>query len=448
MLLKAFPHVDPKALDKYYQKCRYARLVASITFLLKCLPPFLTRIVWSLGYQYLFQKVCLGVTLDVMRNDCGLPDDVIGAILYSYGDYGTPPSESPFFVQAFMESHYDGGAFFPKGGSTSIAKTLVAAIQRRGGKVFAAAPVETIITKKDAWGRETAVGVCVRGVKVLSRKGVISGAGFARTFETGSGGVPPLVTDEQASAAQLALIHSNGLVQSPLKPSNAFFYLFVGLNGTDEELGLPAQNIWHLQSWNHDELFQEMLNTESIDEALKTKLPLVFLSNESAKDPDYQKRHPGKSTITMVAWTNPQWFSTWSDTKHGNRGQDYEAIKAKMTKQLLEVLYLHFPKTKGKVAVTELGTPLSVNKYLGRINGEIYNLDHNVSRFDSLGAQLALHPQTTIKNLYLTGQDANFVSIEGATMSGFFTAARFSIFAFLFAYLPLVLSCIPGFIWY
>jgi all-trans-retinol 13,14-reductase len=78
MLLKAFPHVDPKALDKYYQKCRYARLVASISFLLKCLPPFMTRIVWSLGYQYLFRKVCLGVTLDVMRNDCGLPDDVIG----------------------------------------------------------------------------------------------------------------------------------------------------------------------------------------------------------------------------------------------------------------------------------------------------------------------------------------------------------------------------------
>lgn len=270
------------------------------------------------------------------------------AILYSYGDYGTSPSESPFFVQAFMESHYDGGAFFPKGGSSSIAKTLVAAIHRRGGKVFAATPVESIITKKDIWGHQTAVGVCVRGVTVLTRKGVISGAGFARTFETGSQGIPPLVRDDQASAAQLGLIHSNDAFQSPFRPSNAFFYLFVGLNGTDKELGLLAQNVWHLQSWNHDESFQNMFDTGAIDESLKTEPPLVFLSNESAKDPDYNKRHPEKSTVTMIAWTNPEWFTQWSDTKHGDRGQDYTDIKDKMTKQLLEVLYLHFQRPKAR----------------------------------------------------------------------------------------------------
>ena len=345
-----------------------------------------------------------------------------------------------------MESHYDGGAFFPTGGSASIAKTLVAAILRRGGKVYSASPVERILTQENMWGNHAAIGVCIRGVRVLTRKGVISGSGFTKTFETGAGGNAPLVSDKRVSAAQLALIHRNNVNKSPFKLSNAFFYLFVGLNGTDQELGLPGQNVWHLKDWNLDEALQNLLHADDIQEALDSEPPLVFLSNESAKDPEYTKRHPGKSTVTMVAWTNPGWFRRWNETKHGSRGIEYEAIKVKMTETLLKVLYLHFPKTKGKVAIAELGTPLSVNKYLGRTNGEIYNLDHNVSRFDSLGAHLALHPQTTIKNLYLAGQDTTVVSIEGAAMSGYMAAARLSFYALLFVCLPVALSCLPGFI--
>ena len=103
---------------------------------------------------------------------------------------------------------------------------------------------------------------------------------------------------------------------------------------------------------------------------------------------------------------------------------------------MLQVLHAHFPRTKDRVAYAELGTPLSVNKYLGRGNGEIYNLDHTVSRFDSLGAQLALHPETTIPGLHLAGQDTAAVSIEGATMSGVFVSARISSRALLFICIP------------
>ena len=78
MLLNHFHNLDPRDLDKYYQKCGYARMVASIYFALKCLPPCVTRIVWLLGYAYWFRKVCLGRTIDIMKIDCGLPDDVIG----------------------------------------------------------------------------------------------------------------------------------------------------------------------------------------------------------------------------------------------------------------------------------------------------------------------------------------------------------------------------------
>jgi hypothetical protein len=62
-----------------------------------------------------------------------------------------------------------------------------------------------------------------------------------------------------------------------------------------------------------------------------------------------------------------------------------------------------------------------------------------VGRFTSLGAQLALHPQTTVKNLYMCGQDVLAVGIVGATMSGFLTCARVNLLSFLTVYVHIAL---------
>jgi len=36
-----------------------------------------------------------------------------------------------------LETHFLGGGYFPRGGSASVAKTIVAAIERRGGHALA-----------------------------------------------------------------------------------------------------------------------------------------------------------------------------------------------------------------------------------------------------------------------------------------------------------------------
>ena len=108
-------------------------------------------------------------------------------------------------------THYKGGAFFPTGGSSSIAKvrvgvrarararararvrlahpnpnpnplltltkTLVATVTRRGGSCFVRSPVSEILIEG---GR--AVGVVARGVTMRARVAVISDAGFRNTF--------------------------------------------------------------------------------------------------------------------------------------------------------------------------------------------------------------------------------------------------------------------------
>ena len=146
--------------------------------------------------------------------------------------------------------------------------------------------------------------------------------------------------------------------------------------------------------------------------------------------------------MTIVALTDSRWFNKFKHTTHANRDKEYELIKDKMTTTLLDILYLHFPTTKGRVEFTSMGTPLSTNKYLGRAVGEIYNLDHTEARFKTLNTQLALHPQTTVGDLYMTGQDVVAVSVEGAALGGLFAASRASLMALVLV-VPIALCCFP-----
>ena len=73
-----------------------------------------------------------------------------------------------------LETHFSGGAYYPRGGSSSIAKCLVAAIERRGGHVLVRAPVAAI----DLDARTGAArGVVCKETRVRVRAGVVSDAG-------------------------------------------------------------------------------------------------------------------------------------------------------------------------------------------------------------------------------------------------------------------------------
>lgn len=69
----------------------------------------------------------------------------------------------------------------------------------------------------------------------LFRSASSANAGFTRTFAG-----TELLLSPEAGALQLSLLRDKDCSLA-VHPSPAFFYLFVGLDGTDEELELPAQ---------------------------------------------------------------------------------------------------------------------------------------------------------------------------------------------------------------
>lgn len=176
--------------------------------------------------------------------------------LYCYfnlnrGDYGLPPSQSPFLMNAIVTSHYTShGAYYPTGGSIGISKAIIPTIERSLGKVFVRAPVSHIILDPT---NQRAIGVHVRGLDIYS-KCIVSSVGVINTYCKLLGNSSSDLVNKVKAAVKLDAIDGEACPSDQLEPSCSMFSVFVGLNGNVNDLNIPAQNVWlyPYPSWNHD----------------------------------------------------------------------------------------------------------------------------------------------------------------------------------------------------
>ena len=199
-----------------------------------------------------------------------------------------------------------------------------------------------------------------------------------------------------------------------LNISCTFIDLFIGLDGTPEELKLPSSNMWRFPDKDYDKMVKEYE-----EDPLNSEAPM-FISFSCSKDSTWTKRFPGKSTAIILVMSNYLEFEKWKNDRPGNRSEEYKKLKNKYINKILnEGLYHYFPQTKGKVKYCELGTPLTFNNYIGSQTGECYGLDNKPIRYQHNDW---LIPKTHIKDLYITGQDITTLGVTGALMAGVLTA--------------------------
>ena len=319
--------------------------------------------------------------------------DLIATLCGQWGDMGMPPKRSPFMAHAMIARHYLYGGYYPVGGAWRIAATIIPKIQAGGGEVFTYAAVEEILIDD---GRVS--GVRMKDGHRIACDRVISSAGVDNTFRRL---LPEAVTLQAGYAEQLENV----------EPSVGHIGVYVGLQATAAELGLPRTNYWIYPSNDYDADLDAFLDDPD------APFPIVYISFPSAKDPDYERRHPGTATIEIVAPAPYEWFAGWHDGTWGKRGDGYEALKTKFGERLMKILYEKVPQAKGKVDYFEVSTPLSTNWFGGYQRGELYGLAHTSERL----AQDWLRPQTRIPGLWLTGQDILTCGVSGAMMAGLIT---------------------------
>ena len=354
-LVEYFPD-EKKAIDTYVELVFKAIKTSQKFYISKALPSLVNFFVGK-KMRAPFHKFSDKTTYAVLKSITD-NEELIKVLTGQYGDYGLPPKQSSFVMHAAVARHYFSGGSFPIGGSSQIAKTIDTVIEKAGGTILINAEVEKIIVSNN-----TATGVKMKDGKVFSAKKIISGAGIMTTYHKL---IPNAISEKHQLKSQLKKVNR----------SVSHACLYVGLESSPEELKLPKTNYWIYPSdLDHDTCVERYLAN------VEEEFPVVYISFPSAKDPDWNNRYPGKSTIDIITLVPYNFFESWEGSKWMKRGEDYTTLKEKITVRLLEVLYKKIPQTKGKISHYELSTPLTTKHFINYDKGEIYGLDHSPKRF-------------------------------------------------------------------
>ena len=385
---------EKQAIEEYVSLVFKAIKTSQKFYMDKALPPIMSSLFGGKMRKPFYDfsdKTTYEVLSSITKNE-----ELIKVLSGQYGDYGLPPKQSSFVMHAAVARHYFAGGSFPVGGSSEIAKTIDTVIENAGGTILISAEVNEVIIENNK-----AIGVKMKDGKTFLAKNIISGAGIMTTYNKL---IPSNIVEKYQLKQQLQTV----------KRSVSHACLYIGLEGSPSVLNLPKTNYWvYPDKIDHDTAVDNYLNDLDAD------FPVVYISFPSAKDPDWQNRYPGKSTIDIITLLPYDGFKNWEDSRWMKRGEEYEALKEKISKRLLEVLYKHIPQAKGKIEHYELSTPLTTKHFINYDKGEIYGLDHTPKRF----RQRFLKPRTPIKNFYLTGQDVVTAGVAAALFSGVITTS-------------------------
>lgn len=383
---------EEKAIDEYVELLYKVSSLVPRFFAGQALPRVVGQLYNKIRHKLLpdyFFKTTYDVLSGLTSNQ-----ELIGVLTAQWGDYGLPPKRSSFMMHAMVAKHYMGGGSYPVGGAAKIAETIIPIIQQSGGEVFTYAGVKEILVKNNK-----AYGVRLEKGDEITADKIVSCAGLFPTVEKL---LPVSVRKNLKLDEQLKKV----------EVSSSHLCVYAGFKGDVSELDIPKTNFWIYPGFDHDK------NVQAFDDSLSEDLPLVYVSFPSAKDPSWNERYPNKSTVEIVAPCKPEWFAKWQSSTWNKRGEDYELLKQELLDRLLAILYKQMPQLEGKLDFAELSTPLSTQWFQWNQEGEIYGLTHTVDRFK----QDWLHPETPVKNLYLTGSDIVTAGVGGALIGGVMTA--------------------------
>lgn len=388
-LIARFPH-QRDAIDRYFEDVVSAARWFGRLMLSKLLPTrlaSLARILRTPG-----SRLALATTRDYL--DSRFSDRRLKAIVASqWGNFGLPPHRSAFAIHALSVCHMFDGGYYPVGGAKTIAQSIVPIIERHDGRVLTRHKVSRILI--DA-GKAVGVEAISRGrgqsvSQQFTANCIISNAGAFITYDQLVGNSAPVPV-------------RNALKNFPDSMSHVCLYL--GFKDSPARLGFKGENHWIYDDYDHDALYHRR------DDVLQGTIHSCFASFPSLKDPQASGH-----TAELITFLDFAPFKQWTGNPWKKRGQEYEAVKARIAEGMLRLMEAHYPGFRTLIDYQELSTPLTIDSLTGHRAGAVYGLPAIPEKFSLPW----LTPRTPIRNLYLTGADIAGHGIVGALMGGFMT---------------------------
>jgi phytoene dehydrogenase-like protein len=384
-LCERFPH-EREGLERYFGTCRavnagVARCEDLLSFPRALTIPFrapeLLR--WGLRTQ--------GALLDAT-----IKDPLLRAVLSAQsGNHGLAPSRVSLPLHASMITHYDDGAYYPRGGAKRIPLALIKALRRRGGQIRLRARVRQIVVER---GR--AVGVELDTGERLRADNVVSNADPAVTFGQL---LPPEHGGRERRKARR------------MEYSVSLLSVFCAVELDLRRLGYDSGNYWWYRHREVGALYERMEK-----QLPGAQIDGLFLAVTTLKDPGH--RRDGLHTLEMFTFVPHAPFARWRGTAPGERGPDYERFKESLGDKMIAAAENVMPGIGRALRFRSVSTPLSNDFYCATPRGAAYGTAKTPWQL----GPLSFAATTSVEGLYSCGASTLSHGVAGTAMTGLVAA--------------------------
>jgi len=140
----------------------------------------------------------------------------------------------------------------------------------------------------------------------------------------------------------------------------------------------------------------------------------LFISPNSLKDPTGSMAPAGKTSLEVVTAAPFGLFGAWADVPPGERGSAYQDLKRRVQDDMLAQLDRRLPGVVGHLEVIELSTPLSLETWVGAIDGGLYG----PAQTPDQSMLFRFATSTHVPNLFLAGAGVYGGGILACMQSG------------------------------
>jgi prolycopene isomerase len=265
------------------------------------------------------------------------------AIIAAYWCYiGLPTKDITFTDMAMMIYSY--AAFKPahiKGGSQAISSALLESFMDAGGEIRFNCGADKILTENDA-----VTGVIAENGETFTCSSVISNASPIHTFnELLDTDQPPIQVAQDMKSRRLG---------------TSAFVMYIGLDCTPDEIGVNAASTFIIDDTNEEVAHDNM---QSMTPPIHTMLTCY-----NFEDPSFAPE--GKTALSLLCL---QYSEPWESISP----EDYAKTKYEFSEYLIEHAERVFPGIRDNIEEVEVGTPLTMMRYLNTPGGAIYGFQQN-----------------------------------------------------------------------
>ncbi len=327
-----------------------------------------------------YQTVSINAVLDELFHDELLKKVLVGNLPL----YAAEKDRTPFSQHAFIMDFYNRSAFRVAGGSDSIARSLIGAIESSGGSVRTRSRVTRILCDDSK-----ATGVEVNGEEFIEADIVIADIHPARVMEL--------------------------LDTRLIRP--AFRRRISGIRNTVGGFSVYLKFKENAVPYLNSNYYSFNRNTPwDCEKYSDTDWPRGYLYMHMCDSPAPRFASSG----VILSYMNMADVARWQGTSIGHRGEDYERFKVEKAERLLDEVEREFPGLRGGIDSYYTATPLTYLDYTGTQDGSMYGVAKDIT----LGAACRVPHKTRVPNLLLTGQNINSHGMLGVLVGSIVTCSE------------------------